>query len=116
MFVRESQDGVLGEQPLVRRQPAEAEAFVRMVERELELAPAARTGAVLGFGRQPQSHLPQELAPREPEAVASPDPHEMLDGGALEIGGGTADEVADAQERTAPLPLEHEGSRRLLAP
>src|SRR5207245_8580369 len=82
----EPQHCVLGEQPLGRREPAEAQALVGVVERELELAAAARFAAALCFGREPQPHLPQQLAPREPEAVAPAHPHQVLDRGPLEPG------------------------------
>src|SRR2546422_6673678 len=82
----EPQHCVLGEQPLGRREPAEARALVGVVERELELAAAARFAAALRIGREPQPHLPQQLAPREPEAVAPAHPHQVLDRAALEPG------------------------------
>src|SRR2546421_7968921 len=41
-----------------------------------ELAPAACLAALLRFGREPQPHLPQQLAPRQAEAVAPADPHQ----------------------------------------
>ena len=113
---REPEDCVLGEQPLLRREAAEAEPLVGMVERQLELPARAGVRVAGRLGRQPQSHLPQQLAPGEPEAVAPAHPHEMLDRGALEPGRRPARQVADARERPAPLPLEHELGRRLLAP
>src|SRR5256885_584282 len=81
-----------------------------------EPPPAACAHAVLRFRRKPQPHLPQELTPGEPETVASSHPHEMLDRGALELGRGTAHEVADAHVRPASLALDHDRRRRLLAP
>src|SRR6266850_393099 len=112
----EPQDGVLGEQPLGRLEAAEAESFVWMIERQLELSPSARVHPVRRFRRKPQPHLPEQLAPGEPEAVASPHPHEMLDRGALELGRRAAREIADAHIWAAPLPLDHRRRRCLLAP
>src|SRR5258705_145735 len=105
-----------GSASLGRREAAELESLVRMIERELELPPSARVHATRRFRREPQPHLPEELAPGEPEAVASSYPHEMLDRGALELGRRAAYEVADARIRAAPLPLDHHSRRRLLAP
>src|SRR5216110_1954057 len=99
-----------------RLEAAESESLVGMIERQLELPPCARVHPVLRFRRQPQPHLPQELAPGEPEAVASSHPHEMLDRGALELGRRPAHEVADTRVRPAPLALDHDRRRRLLAP
>src|SRR5205823_7521218 len=48
--------------------------------------------------------------------IAPAHPHEVLDRGALEPGRRPARQVADAREWPAPLPLEHELGRRLLAP
>src|SRR6266700_1610457 len=79
-------------------------------------APSARVHTVHRFRWKPQPHLPEELAPGEPEAVASPHPHEMLDRGALELGRGAPHEVADTAELTGTLPLSHHAGRRLFAP
>src|SRR5256884_7946895 len=79
---------------------------------------AARAASRVGGapGRQTRSHLPQQPAPGEPEAVAPTHPREMLDRGALEPGRRPTRQVADAREQPAPLPLEHELGRRLLTP
>jgi len=90
-----------------------------VVERELELAAAARpprVAAALRFGREPQPHLPQQLAPREPEAVAPAHPHQMLDRAALELGRRPAHEITDASIGTVALTLLHDCARRVFAP
>src|SRR3989449_8008906 len=112
----EPQHCVLGEQPLGRREPAEARALVGVVERELEWAAAARFAAALRIGREPQPHLPQQLAPREPEAVAPAHPHQVLDRAALEPGRRAAHEVTDTPIRTVSLALLHDFARRILTP
>src|SRR6266852_4179146 len=113
---REPQYRVLGEQPLVGLEPVEAEPLVRMVERQLELAAPAGVRAARRLGCEPQADLPQQLAPRESEAVASAHPHEVLDGAALEPGWRAPHEVADACERPVPLPLDDRRGRGLLTP
>src|SRR5205809_865142 len=113
---REPQHRVFGEQPLVRREAAEAHALVRVVERQLELAPAARVAAALRLGREPQPHLPQQLAACEPKAVAPSHPHQVLDRGAFELGRCAPHHVADAPERAAPRAFRHGRGRRLFAP
>src|SRR2546422_10383030 len=112
----EPQHRVLGEQPLGRREPAEAQALVGVVERELELAAAARFAAALRFGREPQPHLPQQLAPREPEAVAPAHPHQVLDRGPLEPGRRAAHEATDTPRGTHSLALLPHCARRLGPP
>src|SRR5260370_15574067 len=87
-----------------------------MVRRTLEPAAPASVRAARRAGWEPQADLPQQLAPREPEAIASPDPHEVLDGAALEPGWRAPHEVADARERPAPLPLDDRRGRGLLTP
>src|SRR6266853_1607771 len=82
----EPQDGIFGEQPLGRREAAEPQSLVGVIERQLELTPSARVHPLHRFRWKPQPYLPDQLAPGEPEAVASPHPHEMLDRGALELG------------------------------
>src|SRR2546430_6870157 len=108
---REPQHRVLGEQPLVRRETAEAQSLERVVESELELAPAACLAALLRFGREPQPHLPQQLAPRQAEAVAPADPHQVLDRAALELGGSPPHEITDAPERAARALVRSEERR-----
>src|SRR5437773_7197417 len=112
----EPQDGVFGEQPLGRLEATEPESLVGMVDRQLELPPAARVHSVLRFRRKPQPHLPEELTAGEPEAIASPYPHEMLDRGALELGRGAAHEIADAHVPAPLFALDHHAGRRLLTP
>src|SRR5438876_11664234 len=112
----EPQHCVLGEQPLGRREPAEAQALVGVVERELELAAAARFAAALRIRREPQPHLPQQLAPREPEAVAPAHPHQVLDRSPLEPGRRAAYEVTDTPIGTVSLALLHDFARRILTP
>src|SRR5438132_3187391 len=84
---REAEHGVLGEQSLACLEPAEAQVLERVLERQLELAPAAGVVARIGHGRQPQAHLPHEVAPGEPEPVAPAHPHQVLDRRALELRG-----------------------------
>src|SRR5438034_1903078 len=112
----EAQDLVLGEHPLICLHAAEAQPLVRVVEWQLDLAPPARVSAALGFGRQPQPHLPQQLTPGEPEVVAPAHPHEVLDPGALELWRRAAHEVAEAPEGSALLALENDRSRGFLSP
>src|SRR5205809_6295668 len=112
----EPQHLVLGEQPLGRREPAEAQALVGVVERELELAAAARFAAALRIGREPKPHLPQQLAPREPEAVAPAHPHQVLDRSPLEPGRRAAYEVTDTPRATAWIAPLHDFARRIVTP
>src|SRR5947208_15653884 len=92
----EPQDGVFGEQPPGRLEATEPESLVGMVERQLELPPAARVHSVLRFRRTPQPHLPEELTAGAPQAIPSRHPHEMLDPGALQLVRGAAHEIAGA--------------------
>src|SRR2546428_12746142 len=110
----EPQDGVFGEQPLGRLEATEPESLVGMVERQLELPPAARVHSVLRFRRKPQPHLPEELTAGEAEAIASPSPHQMLDRGAPELGRGAADENAAGYLPAPPLAVHHHPPRPLL--
>src|SRR2546427_7758663 len=112
----EPQHRVLGEQPLGRREPAEAEASGGRVERDLGLAGAARSAPALRFGREPKPPLPQQLAPREPEAVAPAHPHQVLDRGPLEPGRRAAHEVTDTPIGTVSLALLHDCARRIVPP
>src|SRR5438552_14631502 len=68
----EPQDGIFRKQPLGWLEAAESESLVGMIEPQLELPASARVHPVLRFRREPQSHLPEELAPGEAEAVGSP--------------------------------------------
>src|SRR3989454_12716023 len=99
---REAEHGVLGEQSLAGLEPAEAQVLERVVERQLELAPAAGVVPRISRGRQPQAPLPHELAPGEPEPVAPAPPHQMLDRRALELRGRAPHDVAHAPKRAAP--------------
>src|SRR3989442_2929725 len=82
---REAEHGVLGEHSLAGLEPAEAQVLERLVERELELAPAARLVARIALWRKPEPYLPQKLKPGEPEPGASAHPHEVLDSRTLEL-------------------------------
>src|SRR3989449_6895253 len=82
----------------------------------LELAATARFAAALRIGREPQPHLPQQLAPREPEAVAPAHPHQVLDRSPLEPGRRAAYEVTDPPIGTVSLALLHDFARRILTP
>src|SRR5258705_9227031 len=113
---REAERGVFGEQPLVGREPAEAQVLVRVIERQLELAPAAPFTALLSLGGEPQSHLPEQLAAREAEAVAPAHPDEGLDRRALQARRSAPHKIPHTAERTALLALENGGGRGLLAP
>src|SRR2546425_12895264 len=70
----------------------------------------------LRIGREPQPHLPQQLAPREPEAVAPAHPHQVLDRSPLEPGRRAAYEVTDTPIGTVSLALLHDFARRILTP
>src|SRR5437870_13211366 len=113
---REAEHAVLGEQSLAGLEPAEAQVLERVVERQLELAPAASVVPRMGRGRQPQAHLPHELAPGESDPVAPAHPHQILARRALELRGRAPHDVAHAPERAALLALGHDRGRRLLAP
>src|SRR5439155_26181795 len=63
-----------------------------------------------------QPHLPQQLAPRQAEAVAPTHPYQVLDRVALELGGCPPHEIPDAPERAAARALVDHRRRRLLAP
>src|SRR5881296_3956520 len=113
---REAEHGVLGEQSLAGLEPAEAQVLERVVERQLELVPTAGVVPRMGRGRQPQAHLPHELAPGESEPVAPAHPHQVLDRRALELRGRAPHDVAHAPKRAALLALGYDRGRRLLAP
>src|SRR2546430_16396279 len=98
----EPQDGVFGEQPLGRLEATEPESLVGMVERQLELPPAARVHSVLRFRRKPQPHLPEELTAGEPGDLPFPYPHQTLDHRAPWLGAGAARQSVGGP-RPAPL-------------
>src|SRR2546426_4674653 len=113
---REAEHGLLGEKWLAGFEPAEAQVLERVVEWQLELAPAAGVVPRIGRGRQPQAHLPYELAPGEPEPVAPAHPHQVLDRRALELRGRAPHHVAHAPKRASLLALGDDRRGRLLAP
>src|ERR1700752_790907 len=102
---REAKSGVLGQEALVGGQSAEMELLVGVVQGQLELAAGPAIAGAGGFGREPPPALPEQLAPGESEAVAPTDPHQSFDCRALELGGGTADEIADTLEWPVLLTL-----------
>src|SRR5229473_8561587 len=87
-----------------------------MIQRQLELATPAAIAAALGLGREPETHLPQQLAPGEPEPITTADPHECLDRRSFESGRSASDEIADALEWSVALSLSNGRSRRLFTP
>src|SRR3989441_8586597 len=87
-----------------------------MIQRELELAPPASVAAALGLGREPETHLPQQLAPGESEPITAADPHECFDRRSFESRRSASYEIADALERSVLLTLQYSGGRRLLPP
>src|SRR5207245_319823 len=66
--------------------------------------------------RQPQPHLPQQLAPGEPEAVAPAHPYEVLDPRALELRRRAAHEIPQAAVAAVTLAFEHHRRSGFLAP
>src|SRR2546425_12003502 len=68
----------------------------------------------LRIGREPQPPRPQQLAPREPEAVAPAHPHQVLDRSPLEPGRRAAHEVTDTPIGTVSLALLHDFARRIV--
>src|SRR5919109_1723136 len=113
---REAERRVFGEQLFVGGETAEAYVLVRMIQRQLELAPPASIDAALGFGRDPETDLPEQLAAGEPQAVASSDPHEGFDCRAFERWGSASNEVADTPERTMLLAFLDGRSRGRFTP
>src|SRR6267143_4143401 len=101
---REAERGVFGEQPFVGREVAKGQVLVRVIEGQLELVPAS-------LGGDPQPYLPEKLAAREAEAVASAHPDERFDRRALQARRGTPDEIPHAAVRAALLALEDGGRR-----
>src|SRR5438270_11770414 len=87
-----------------------------MIERQLELATPSPVAAALRLGREPETDLPQQLAPGESETITAADPHERFDCRSFERRWSPANEIANAIERSVPLPLFHCRGRRLFAP
>src|SRR5437763_12890198 len=87
-----------------------------MIERQLELATPSPVAAALSLGRDPETDLPQQLAPGESETITAADPHERFDCRSFERRWSPTNEIADAIERSVPLPLFHGRGRRLFAP
>src|SRR5260370_9233046 len=109
---RETERGVLGQQALVGSQPAECQLFMRMIQGELELTPAAAVTRLGGLGRQPEADLPEQLAPRQAESAAATDPHEGFDACALELRRRAPDQIATALERAVLLSFYDRGGFR----
>src|SRR2546421_8778910 len=87
-----------------------------MIQRQLELATPASVAAALGLGREPETHLPQQLAPGESEPITAADPHECFDRRSFESRRSASYEIADALERSVLLTLQYSGGRLLFAP
>src|SRR2546430_12690425 len=87
-----------------------------MIQRELELATPASVAAALGLGREPETHLPQQLAPGESEPITAADPHECFDRRSFESRRSASYEIADALERSVLLTLQYSGGSRVLPP
>src|SRR3972149_6347063 len=98
------------------REPAEREVLVGVIQRHLELMPHARRIPLLVLGREPQAYLPEQLPTREPKAVASAHPDQMLNGIARQLGRRAAHQVTQALEGTAALALVHHLLRGVFAP
>src|SRR5213593_1710671 len=113
---REAEGRILGQEALVSGQSAECQLLMGMVQRELELAPAAAVARLGSLGGEPEADLPQQFASGQAESVAAANPHEGFDGGAFELRRRAADEIADALERAVSLPLLHRRGCRLFAP
>src|SRR5947199_9345362 len=89
---------------------------MRMIQRQLELATPASVAAALGLGREPETHLPQQLASGESEPITAADPHECFDRRSFESRRSASYEIADALERSLLLTLQYSGGRILFAP
>src|SRR5436309_12752135 len=88
--------GVLGQQALVSCQHAECQQLLGMIQGELELAPAAAAARLGRLGREPETDLPQQLAPCQSESVTAADPHESFDRGSSELRRPGPDEITYA--------------------
>src|SRR5438552_12075979 len=87
-----------------------------MIQRQLELATPASVAAALGLGREPETHLPQQLAPGESEPITAADPHECFDRRSFESRRSSSYEIADALEWSMALSLFDGGSRGFFTP
>src|SRR6266704_2147794 len=101
----ESERGILGEQALVGRKAAKRQLLMGMVQRQLELPAAPAVRRARRFGREPETDLPEQLAPRQAEGIAPADPHKRFDAQAFELGRRTPDEIAYALEWAMLLAL-----------
>src|SRR3989442_6987720 len=106
---REPERGVLGQQALVSGQSAECQLLVGMVQRELELAPAAAVARLGSLGGEPEADLPEQFASGQAESVAAAHPHEGFDRGAFELRRRAPNEIADALEGAVFLPVFNAG-------
>src|SRR3954471_12238463 len=102
---RKAEGGVFSQKALVSSQATEPELFVGMVQGQLELPASPSIAGTGGLGGQPQSNLPEQLAPGEATYITPADPHERFDGGAFELWGRATDEIAHALEGTVALTL-----------
>src|SRR2546425_148511 len=89
---------------------------MRMIQRQLELATPASVAAALGLGREPETHLPQQLAPCESEPITAADPHECFDRRSFESRRSASYEIADAFVWAVSLSLFDGRGCRLFAP
>ena len=112
----ESERGILGEQALVWRKAAKRQPLMGMVQRQLELPAAPAVCRARGLGREPQTDLPEQLAPRQAEGIATADPHERFDGRSFELGRRAADEIAHALESAVAFALRDGGDRGFFTP
>src|SRR6267143_2770460 len=87
-----------------------------MIQRQLELATPAAVAAALGLGREPETHLPQQLAPGEPEPITTADPHECLDRRSFESRRSASYEIADVLEWSVAFSLFDGGCRGCFTP
>src|SRR5437660_3520293 len=87
-----------------------------MIQRQLELATPSSIAAALSLGREPETDLPQQLAPGESETITAADPHERFDCRSFERRWSTSNEIPDAIERSVPLSLFRGRGRCFFAP
>ena len=87
-----------------------------MIQRQLELATPSSIAAALSLGREPETDLPQQLAPGESETITAADPHERFDCRSFERRRRPANEITDAIERTVPVSLFHCRGSRFFTP
>src|SRR5260370_34091734 len=86
------------------------------MQRRLELATASSVGGALGLGREPETPLPHQLAPGEPEPITAADPHECFDRRSFESRRSPSYEIADALEWSVALSLFDGGCRGFFTP